>query len=414
MKVISILTHTPNSTIYEYKSPEAYTNEFPETEYIKLDKKPFWVGFFKKDWHHQWGSYLKKMAPEIEVECWRPYGNKIDRIFEKEVDGLKHKIFPSTELTIKKYGTIERSHSLLKELKKEIGSQKIIIHFYGSHTNLQIWILNRLKSFAVPVIVQQLGGWFGYFDYIYNKNVFRLLNYWHEKKALNQISLYLTASVIERDFLAANFPKIQKYLFLNGIDFDEFPLVEKKQAKQKLGIAFENKIILYVGRYNKTKSVDLIIQAFKKIEKDKPDVELYLVGGYETDEFYQMGKNAGAKMILKSGYSIRDYYAAADVYLMPITEPLVRDFGGFGIAPIEALACGTPIVTNNLIHFPGSEEERKKLGITFGRKENLAEAIEKVFTNEYTECRQVAKKYFDINSNSNKLIGLYKSVTKNN
>ncbi len=398
--------------MHEYRSPEEYTKRFPETEYIKLEKKPFWIGFFKLDWHHQWGRYVKQVAPEIEIECWRPYGSEIDRIFEKEVDGLKHKVFPSSEFRTMKYGNIERSKMMLEELKKEIKENQLIIHFYGCHTSLQIWLLNKLKPSETPVIVQQLGGWFAYFDYFYKKNAIRLINYWYEKKALEFADHFLTGSKIEENFLNTNFPKLKSSLFYNGIDFEKYPLIEKAVARQHLGISFAKKMILYVGRYNKTKSVDSIVQAFKKIEKVKKNVELYLVGGYENDEFFQMGKAAGAKMILRSDNSLNEYYAAADVYVMPINDPLVRDFGGFGIAPIEALACGTPIVTNNLIHFPGTDAERDKLGVVFGRKENLAEAIEKVLANEYKECQQIARKYFDINHNTQKLIGYYQAVVE--
>lgn len=410
MKIINILTHTPQKEIYKYRNPLEYVQRFPETEYIQINKKPYWVGFFKLDWHHRWGKYVKKLAPQFEVECWRPYGNTIDQVYEKDVDGLKHKIFPSTEIRIKKYGTIEHSKLMLEELKKEIKENKIIIHFYGCHTTFNTWLLNKLKPIDVPVILQQLGGGFFYFVFRYKKNPFMLLNYFFEKKSLKYVDYYLTASKIEEQFIVRKFPSLNFEFFLNGIDFDEFKLIDKKKAREILGIPLEKKIILYVGRLSRLKSVDKIIAVYKKLKEKNNNIELYLVGGYESDELYNIALTSGAKIVLRSDKPIHNYLAAADVYLLPIEDPIVRDFGGFGIAPIEALAFNTPVISPNIIHFP-SESDVSKLGFPMNTN-NLFEAIEHVLTKGDYETRTIVQEHFDIIKNTQRLIKIYENVSK--
>jgi glycosyltransferase involved in cell wall biosynthesis len=410
MKIINILSHTPGKEIYKYRNPSEYIQRFPECEYIEIDKKPNWVGFFKLDWHHQWGKYVKNISPQYEVECWRPYGNKIDQVYEKNVDGLKHKIFPSTEIRIKKYGTIEHSTLMLEELQEEIKKNKIIIHIYGSHTSFIIWLLNRLKPITVPVVLQHLGGGFFYFVAKYNKNPLKLLNYFYEKKSLKYVDYYLTASKIEEQFIIKNFPSLNFEFFLNGIDFEKFKLIDKKNAREILGISLEKKVLLYIGRYSIVKSVDKIIEAYKKLKEKDNNIELYLVGGYESDEFYKIALTAGAKIVLRSDSPINNYLASADVYLLPVQDPIVRDFGGFGIAPIEALALNTPVISPNIIHLP-SESDVSKLGIVLNSN-NLLESIEQVLIKGNYETREVVEKHFDIIKNTQHLIKIYENVSR--
>ena len=74
IKVINILHHIPNQIIKNYDDPNDLIKRFPETDFIRLDNYPYWVGFFKLDWHHQWGKIIKEESKKIEIECWRPYG----------------------------------------------------------------------------------------------------------------------------------------------------------------------------------------------------------------------------------------------------------------------------------------------------------------------------------------------------
>jgi len=412
LKIINILTHTPQEIIWSYASSDEYIKRFPLTEYINIDDYPYWIGFFKLDWHHRWGSYVKKLDPEIELECWRAYGNKITKVYQKDVDGIKHKVFPSSEIKIKKYGSISRSPLMLKALQNEIDRKKIILHFYGSHNPLITWLINKLDVKKTPIILQNLGGWFSWFDWKYKSNPIKLIPYFSERRMLNKVSLYLQASKVEEKFLHNNFPELKTTFFYNGIDLNDYPFIDKIIARQRLGITSDKKIILYVGRYYRTKSVDLIIDAYKKIKKEKNNVELYLVGGYKEDEFYTLGKEAGAKMILRSDKSINDYYAAADVYVMPVSDPLVRDFGGFGIAPMESLLYNTSVISDNLIHFE-PENKLTELGSLMSDDE-LSQTLLKRINVDAFESRSIIEKYLDIKKNTVNLIEMYSKLMEQN
>ncbi len=410
IKLISILTHEPQNVINQYTNPDEYRKRFPETEFIRLDSPPYWIGFFKNDFHHKWSRYLIQYSTEFEIECWRPYGYALDKPYEKKIEGITHKVFPSKKYRIRGLGELLVSHEMNLQLLKEAKRTRIIINFYGTHNNFVLWLMWKLRDQNIPIVLQHLGGSFGWFTFKYYKKITCLLPYLIEKKLIMRSALYLCASCYEMEFLNKEFPRLRKEYYLNGIDFNEFEIKNKAQAKKQLGFDEKSKIILYVGGNTRTKNVDLLLNAYEKIQVRNKNIKLLLIGGNSVDEFHQLAVNSGAIILERSDRPIDVYMNAADVYVMPIIDPIVMNFGGFGIAPIEALACGTPIVSNNLIHFPGTEEERDKLGLVFGEKDKLAETIEKVLSIKFEECRKVAKQYFNIIENTNKLIGFYKSI----
>jgi len=412
MKIINILTHIPPKSIFEYEDPVEYQKIFLETDYVRIDKYPFWIGFFKVDWHHQWGRRVQQINQNIIIECWRPYGEVINTVYKKEVEGILHKVFPSECRKVKKVGHFTQSILMLQALKKEIQSKDVLIHFYGAHQSLTTWLLLKLKPRSTPVIIQQLGGPFDFFSYKKSGNILRLVPYFLEKRAFKFIDKYFTASKTEQAFLANHFKSLDFELFLNGINFSLYEPVNKTSAKETSGISPRKKMILYVGRYNSTKNVDNLIDAFIKIKQKHKNVILYLVGGFKEDEFYNKALKSGATIVERSDKSINKYFAAADVYVMPISNYNVKEFGGIGIAPLEALAMNTPVISENLKHCPGKQDEISMLGIFNLDYSKLDQHILDVIDNswKYKNCRQVAQKYYDINENTNKLISIYKSL----
>ena len=408
MKIIKILPHEPDNLVFS----ETYFSQFPDTDIIKIEKAPYKVGFFKLDWHHRWGKYVPLLNPEINVECWRPYGNSIERIYCKEVEGIVHRVFPSHKVTIKKMGTLVRSRLMLDLLKKELQDSRTIVHFYGSHDSLVTWLLNKLGKGKKNIILQHLGGWFSYFDFRYKKNPLKLLSYAFEKRILSTISLYLTASKVEEHFLKGNFQQLNVNFFLNGIDFNENKLLNKAEIRKQLTIPLEKKVLLYIGRYYDTKCVKQIIEIFVRLRNHDPDIDLFLVGGYKTDPYYQLGIDSGAHVVLRQDKPITPYLAAADAYILPVYDSLVRDFGGIGIASIEALAQNTPVVSHNIIHV-NNIAAIPRLGSVLKGQETLHEKVLDVLGKEY-HTRVLVEKEFDVLKSTERLINFYDQILQNN
>ena len=96
--------------------------------------------------------------------------------------------------------------------------------------------------------------------------------------------------------------------------------------------------VVYVGRLDATKGIPLLLEAFKKL--DAPKKALTLVGGWSTRRmrrFMEDWLRRDLDIRLAPGDPL-PALQRADVFVHPTYED------GFGYAPMEALACGVPVI----------------------------------------------------------------------
>lgn len=137
-----------------------------------------------------------------------------------------------------------------------------------------------------------------------------------------------------------------------GTNTQHFASVSKTTARQRLNIALNSRMILYVGRFDRRKGIEILVEACAKLRQP---FQLYLVGGSRSD-----GSDAQEQQRIKaivqelgldtvttftgpiSQDQLPAYYAAADVCVIPsYYEP-------FGLVAIEAMAAGTPVVASDV------------------------------------------------------------------
>lgn len=412
--IINITSEIPSLKYLEFINPEDFIKNRGKAEYIKLENSKLWVGFFN-DFHHITAVDVFKKSDKYNIECWRPYGNIIDKPYTKYFEGILHKVFPSRDLKIWRTGYWHWSDMMLKELELRLNSkEKILLHIHDGHTNFITNLILKISKYNIPIIYQHRGGWYNYFDFIYRRrNPISLITYLKQKQVLRYISYYLSGSIFEYRFLKDKLKMENVCYYMDGVDFDYFTPGDKIEARKKLNLPLDKKIILNVGRFDTPGGVDLLLRIYKKIKETRNDIELLLVGGYSYNECYNEAKNAGAILVERiPEESLLDYYRAADVYALPIKEYLFRNFGGIGTATIQALACGLPVVSYNILNVPGSDDEIEKIGKIFDTDLELYNNILYILDNEglYKDCREVAKKYYEKNTVIDSLLLKYKEI----
>ena len=143
-----------------------------------------------------------------------------------------------------------------------------------------------------------------------------------------------------------------------GFDPKEMYPIEKSRARRLLGLP-KGKVILQLGRMVKRKGVETLIRATARLLKDEHEdnVTLVVVGGEtrepdpaSTPEIGRLQAIAAElgisdKVIFtgnRDRNELRHFYSAADVFVsVPWYEP-------FGITPLEAMACGVPVIGSNV------------------------------------------------------------------
>ncbi len=161
----------------------------------------------------------------------------------------------------------------------------------------------------------------------------------------------------------AKHSKLKKYLNTKkelfselpcSVDVDVFLPREKKNCiLSRHGITTDSQIILFVGGLDRAhyfKGVSLLIQVCSQLFPIHPNTHLIIVGdGDRRQEYEQQSEKLGITERIHFAGSVSDaelpqYYACADV----CTLPSVDSSEAFGIALIEALACGKPVVATDL------------------------------------------------------------------
>ncbi len=186
---------------------------------------------------------------------------------------------------------------------------------------------------------------------------FRTRADWERRIAQESTSI-ISTSPIERDDIVRLFevPPEKITIIPVGVDTVQFKPYDKRAIRKRLGLPVDNPLILYAGRLEWRKGIGTLMQAMHELSKQWSDIGLYIIGGGSTktskrldsDELTRLHaiiKELGIKnrvhfLGAKPQTHMAMYYAAADACAVPsYYEP-------FGIVPIEAMACGTPVVAS--------------------------------------------------------------------
>jgi len=175
----------------------------------------------------------------------------------------------------------------------------------------------------------------------------------------------------------------------NPIDTEVWKVVESIGIREELGIPLNAKVVVFHGRIDiQHKGLDILLDAWEQIcnTSSELDFRLLLVGsGHDSEKLQQLieGKDLkGIYWINKFVHDqslIRQYLSASDVYVLP------SRMEGFPVAPIEAMACGLPVVATNVQGIPEILESEEVSGGVIVPKNDataLASAIVRLLEDE--------------------------------
>lgn len=120
--------------------------------------------------------------------------------------------------------------------------------------------------------------------------------------------------------------------------------------KEKYKLPSDKKVIMYVGNLKPHKNLLRLMEAYAKINSD--NAVLLLVGkAFDNRDIDETIERLGlGGKVIKTGIVERDelvdFYNLADLFAFPSL------YEGFGIPPLEAMACGTPVVSTNTSSLP--------------------------------------------------------------
>ena len=224
-----------------------------------------------------------------------------------------------------------------------------------------------------------------------------------EKASLRVADAVVAVSRYTADSLHTALGVPRAHVILNGIETDFFcpgpdpkPSPEGRPAR-----------LLFVGNLTRRKGSDLLPKIMAALG---PAYKLRYTSGLRTNNPF-----AGAPGMFPLGRltreQLRDEYRRADLLLFPTR------FEGFGYAAVEAMACGTPVVTTNCSSLPEVVDD----GVTgslcnIDAVDDFADTIKNLIKNKATlfnmtqKARKVATERFSLEEMSQKYLDLLETM----
>ena len=163
------------------------------------------------------------------------------------------------------------------------------------------------------------------------------------------------ASSRERERVRAAYRRLPPVVDVpNPIDAEEWRASPRSEARERLGLAPDLFLAVTHGRIDiHRKGLDVLIDAWRRFAGDAVDKRLVVIGsGQDNDRFAELLASAGmASIDWRPRYTtdreeIRTWLSAADVY---VSTSRVE---GMPVAPLEAMACGLPVVCSRAQGLP--------------------------------------------------------------
>lgn len=180
------------------------------------------------------------------------------------------------------------------------------------------------------------------------------------RHATEEAKLIFTVSEFSKKTIHQKFdvPPARIQVTYNGIDLDKFRPISNGRRLQEVARKYKIKkqYILYVGQWASHKNLPRLLEAFQKLENDsefKGQYELVIVGRPRV--YYDQIVGHADKLGIRSSVVLPGFVGDDD---LPALYNGARLFAfpslmeGFGIPPLEAMACGTPVISSKETSLP--------------------------------------------------------------
>ena len=277
------------------------------------------------------------LAPDEEVE---PCGVQIHRVhLADQPNDFLH------EIQLLNQATDRRVRQLLEDWRP--GGQPTVFH---AHDWLSLDSARELKyEYKLPLVATIHATESGRHSGIFNETskYIHEQEYWLTYEAWRVIvcSEFMKEEVVR----LFNSPADKIDVIYNGVEPEkfEFEWTDAERAAHRAKLALpEEKIVMYVGRFDREKGIHVLLNAASVILAQEPNTKFLIVGGGNRERFEKFVHWAGLQdKVLFTGFmanrSLHQLYRVADVAVFPsLYEP-------FGIVALEGMAAGAPVVASD-------------------------------------------------------------------
>jgi glycosyltransferase involved in cell wall biosynthesis len=334
------------------------------------------------------GHAVQVVAPLPYAPRWAPWARYralgrvpgLERIGELDVHHPRYPLLPRISMPAHGWLMSRGSFGVVRRLHEEHPFDCVDAH-YVYPDGLAAMLLG--KRLGIPVIVSARGSDISLFS------TFRLIRpqiRWTLQQAAGVISV---SDALKREMVRLGMPEAKARTIGNGIDLERFAPVPQSEARRRLGMPENSRVIVSVGALIPLKRHDSLIAAAARLLPRVPDLRLYIVGEGKCRRRLQAlaAANGIADRVTLAGAQpneeLKYWYSAADVSCVASSRE------GWANVLLESLACGTPVVATNVGGAPEAIAS-PELGLLVGQDVSaIAEGLERALTRQWDRDRLV-------------------------
>ena len=223
------------------------------------------------------------------------------------------------------------------------------------------------------------------------------------------------------DVMKYNLPKKKFTVIYNGINANKFTTAPNPAVKKKLGMAASDPLLVWVGRVIEQKGLKYLIAAMPAVLAKFSEAKLLLVGtGTEVKKLKQQAAKLGINNSVvfygaeNNRKKLNELLRSADAFVFPsVWEP-------FGIAIIEAMASGLPVIATKTGGIPEIIQHGKTgLLVRQRNSKELAKTITALLANPNLRRkiakngRRVVERKFNFSKIASETIAVYQKAIAN-
>ncbi len=235
---------------------------------------------------------------------------------------------------------------------------------YHSHYWLSGWVAREMQKFQPAPVVQMFHTLGAMKNKVarreYDRETERRIEI--EREMMQFVDCLIAATPRDREHMIELYdaPPQNICVIPPGVDTRLFRPVERSEAKAHIGSPDDHHMVLFVGRIDPIKGLDIWFRAMALVLEEKPELRgklcVCIIGG-DVDEEAPLDAETARLVELRNSLGLEDsvnflgkrsqdelpyYYSAADIVVMPSL------YESFGMVALEAMACGTPVVASDV------------------------------------------------------------------
>jgi glycosyltransferase involved in cell wall biosynthesis len=314
----------------------------------------------------------------------------------------------------------EFSIDMYQYLKKHVHEYDVI-HMHG------IWHFGSLAPFLIPnkaVKVITIHGLLDKWAVAHSKWKKQIVTLLYQKRLLGKADLIQINNTDEEEDVIRYLGYRPKNMVIvpNGMKLSEYEnLPAKGIFRAKHNIDSDQQMVLFMGRLNIKKGLDLLLPAFKKVHEQLPNAILVLAGpddGYQAEaEDFIKRNNLGTRIKLVGMLTDthkKEALADADLFVLPSYSE------GFSIAVLEAMTSRVAALVSDRVGFGDYIKRYEAAYLTPLTSDGVADGLLKILQDKSYAVELSNRAYkmvtenFDIRVVANQLLEEYKKIKKTN